>query len=134
MDVNQIKLFFAGLLFMVTIDTIFIFGIMGKFYKAQLGGLARKAAITALPVVSALLVWTLIILGILVFVLPKANLWWHATLFGVLFGLIVYAVYDLTNLATLHNWPIVMTIMDIIWGGFICGLTSTVLFFVNKLF
>ncbi|MBT6774799.1 DUF2177 family protein [Candidatus Woesearchaeota archaeon] len=134
MDVNQIKLFFAGLLFMVTIDTIFIFGIMGKFYKSQLGDLARKAAVTALPIVSALLVWTLIILGILIFVLPKANLWWHATIFGAIFGLIVYAVYDLTNLATLHNWPIVMTIMDIIWGGFICGLTSTVLFFVNKMF
>jgi uncharacterized membrane protein len=35
---------------------------------------------------------------------------------GALFGLIAYATYDLTNLATLANWPVNITIIDMIWG------------------
>ena len=35
---------------------------------------------------------------------------------GILFGFITYATYDLTNLATLKDWPITVTIVDLIWG------------------
>jgi len=37
-------------------------------------------------------------------------------LFGALFGLITYATYDLTNLATLKNWSLAVTVVDLIWG------------------
>jgi uncharacterized membrane protein len=45
---------------------------------------------------------------------------------GALFGFLCYATYDLTNLATIKNWPIKITIIDLIWGTFI-GTISTVL-------
>ena len=42
---------------------------------------------------------------------------------GALFGLVAYGTYDLTNLATIKNWSLKVTIIDLIWGGV---LTSTV--------
>lgn len=35
---------------------------------------------------------------------------------GALFGFVAYATYDLTNLATMANWPVNITIIDMIWG------------------
>jgi uncharacterized membrane protein len=43
---------------------------------------------------------------------------------GALFGLIVYGVYDMTNMATLENWPVRMVWVDICWGCFLCGVTT----------
>ena len=40
----------------------------------------------------------------------------HALMFGAFFGIITYATYDLTNLATLKDRPIIVTIVDLIWG------------------
>jgi uncharacterized membrane protein len=40
------------------------------------------------------------------------------------FGLITYSTYDLTNLATIKDWPLTITIIDLIWGTFLGGLTS----------
>ncbi len=42
---------------------------------------------------------------------------------GALFGLITYATYDLTNLATVKDWPWVVTVVDLLWG---CILTASV--------
>lgn len=47
-----------------------------------------------------------------------------ALLDGFLYGIFTYAVYDLTNLATLKNWSIQMTVVDIIWGGILCMTTT----------
>ena len=35
---------------------------------------------------------------------------------GAFFGLVAYATYDLTNLATLKGWPVAVTVVDICWG------------------
>jgi uncharacterized membrane protein len=45
---------------------------------------------------------------------------------GGLLGLIMYATYDLTNLATLKDWPLPITLIDLIWGSFLGSLTSGV--------
>jgi uncharacterized membrane protein len=48
----------------------------------------------------------------------------RALLFGALFGLITYATYDLTNLATLKDWPLVVTVVDLIWGTVLAASVS----------
>lgn len=56
-----------------------------------------------------------------------------ALLDGFLYGIFTYAVYDLTNLATLKNWSIQMTVVDIIWGGMLCMTTTYIaLWFLSK--
>lgn len=49
------------------------------------------------------------------------------------FGFITYATYDLTNLATIKNWPINITIIDLIWGTTLSTSVSVISYFIIKL-
>jgi uncharacterized membrane protein len=48
----------------------------------------------------------------------------RAFVYGALFGFFAYATYDLTNLATVKDWPIIVTIVDLIWGTVLCGAVA----------
>lgn len=48
----------------------------------------------------------------------------RAFAWGALFGLIAYATYDLTNLATIKDWPLLVTIIDLVWGTVLGGSVS----------
>jgi len=52
----------------------------------------------------------------IVFPVPLAASWLAAALYGALFGFVVYAAYDLTNLATLRGWPMAVSLVDLAWG------------------
>lgn len=45
-------------------------------------------------------------------------------MFGALFGFFTYATYDLTNLATLRDWPVLVAVVDIAWGMVLCTLVA----------
>jgi len=84
---------------------------------------------------AAIIFYLIYIAGILIFaVLPalaKDSLR-HAAVWGALFGFFTYATYDLTNLALLKDWPIVIVIVDILWGVVLCSAVATLSFFVAK--
>jgi uncharacterized membrane protein len=121
--INQIKLFIIGFIFMVVLDAIWLKFFMGKIFKEELGNITKSVNIYA-----ALLVWTIMIIGILIFVLPKDN----PLLYGAIFGFILYSVYDLTNFATLQNWTLKLLFIDILWGTLLCSLTSYLMTWVSK--
>jgi uncharacterized membrane protein len=84
---------------------------------------------------AALIFYFLFILGAMIFAVYPAvaqDSVMRAMIFGVLFGLFTYATYDLTNLATLKDWPVPIVIVDIIWGMVLCGSVSGVGFGVAK--
>ena len=58
----------------------------------------------------------------------------YAFLSGSLFGLITYGTYNLTNLATLKDWPVSISIIDIIWGTILNALTAAITFYIIGLF
>ena len=47
---------------------------------------------------------------------------------GALLGLIMYTVYEFTNLALVKNWPLEMALLDILWGPILCGLSAAFAF------
>ena len=105
------------------IDMIWL-GVVAKgFYRKHLGAfLSPKVQWGA-----ALLFYLLYIVGLLVFVVRPALLRGaplQALLFGALFGLICYATYDLSNMATLKDWPLVVTVVDLVWGSVLGGAIS----------
>jgi uncharacterized membrane protein len=80
---------------------------------------------------AAILFYVLFIIGLLFFVISPAldkNSWTYALGAGALYGLLTYATYDLTNLATLKDWPITITVIDMIWGTTLASLTSIISF------
>jgi len=103
-------------------DYIWLSRAMG-FYRNSLGDLLAKQ-----PNLSAAAALYLIyFVGIVVFtILPAArnDEWISALLLGGLLGLVAYATYDLTNLATLDRWPLIVTVVDLAWGTFVTALSS----------
>lgn len=52
---------------------------------------------------------------------------------GLWIGLVTYAAYDLTNLATIDRWPLLVTVVDLAWGAVLSGMASfVVVWFMRK--
>ena len=87
--------------------------------------------------VAALIFYMMYISGILYFVIFPSLIngdWQTALLKGAILGILCYGTYDLTNMATLKNWPYEIVIIDILWGAFLTGLTSTLSFIITQKF
>lgn len=118
-----IKLYAIALPIFFAIDMLWLGLVAKNFYAKQLGHLMRPD----INWLAAILFYLLFIVGLVLFVispaLDKRSLL-QAILFGAFFGLVTYATYDLTNLATLKEWPLFVTIVDLAWGAVLAGLVS----------
>ena len=102
----------------LAIDAIWLGLVAPKFYKSQIGHLMAEKP----NFIAAGVFYLLFIVGLVYFaIMPAvdAGSIGKALLAGALFGFMTYATYDLTNLATLKDWPITVTIVDLIWGTFL---------------
>jgi len=120
---NSLLLYLLTLAIFFFIDMIWLGLVAKNFYRQQLDGmLSPKVNWPA-----AILFYLLFIAGLLLFVISPAlaqggalQALWQ----GAFFGLIAYATYDLTNLATLNNWPLLVTVVDLAWGAVLGGAVS----------
>lgn len=114
-----------------SIDLFWLGIVAKKIYAHYLGHLmADQFSLWA-----AVAFYALFIVGLLYFVIQPAlskDSFKYALFTGMFFGFITYATYDLTNLATLKDWPIVITIIDLIWGAFLCGLVSSLSYLILR--
>lgn len=128
-----LKLYAIALPVFFAIDMAWLGLVAKNFYNKQLGYLMSSNVNWA----AAIIFYLLFIVGLVVFVITPAmqkNSWAHALLFGALFGLIAYATYDLTNLATVKSWPLLVTVVDLAWGAFLAAGVSTITFLIAKKF
>jgi uncharacterized membrane protein len=128
---NGLLLFAITFVCFFLIDMIWLGLIAKGFYRKHLGELMSSRVNWA----AAILFYLLFIFGLLVFVVqPGAleNTPLHALLMGALLGLVCYATYDLTNLATLKNWPIIVTVVDLIWGTVLGGAVSVISVLIGR--
>ena len=124
-----IKLFLIALPVFVVIDMIWLVLVAKNFYQEHIGFLMRPD----INWLAAIIFYLLFILGLITFVISPAldrHSWSHALLYGALFGLITYATYDLTNLATIKDWPLIVTIVDLIWGTVLASSVSVITYFI----
>jgi uncharacterized membrane protein len=120
---TYLKLYFAILVAFFAIDMVWLGLVASTFYRKHLGFLMAPQV----NWLAALIFYLLFVVGILVFaVLPglEAGSLKTTILRAALFGLIAYATYDLTNLATLKDWPMVVTVVDLVWGTVLSAAVS----------
>ena len=130
---GMLKTYFIALIVFFLIDLFWLVVVARKLYQQELGYIMSEKP----NWIVAALFYLIFIAGLVFFVINPAmekNSWVFALLVGMLFGFITYSTYDLTNLATLKDWPIKITIIDLIWGSSLGGLVSTVTFFIAKRF
>ncbi|MDQ5955382.1 MAG: hypothetical protein QG621_385 [Patescibacteria group bacterium] len=127
-----LKLYATALTTFLVLDGLWIGLLMSGFYKRQLGFLfADKVS------VYAVVAFYLIYAAGLVFVVIEPNVGSSLTkvfMVGLVVGLMAYATYDLTNQATIKNWPFVVTAIDLAWGALVTGVVSVVTVMVARFF
>jgi uncharacterized membrane protein len=113
----------------LAIDFVWLTWIAKNLYAEKIGHLLAEN-----PNLIAALVFYLLFVGaaLLFAVLPgyEAQSVTKTLLLGAALGMITYATYDLTNLATLKDWPLSVTIIDIIWGTSLCAVTSVAGYYI----
>ena len=114
---------------LLALDLIWLKGYMGNEYRKMI----RKIQGSDMQVntVYAIMSYTLMIIGLNVFVIPninKDNLMMDSLKYGFLFGIVLYGVYDFTIGAVLKGWNFKLALIDVLWGGIVYFLASYLTF------
>lgn len=128
-----IKLYVVSLIVFLGIDIIWLGFIAKKLYSKYLGYLMTEKIVW----IAAVIFYLIFIAGLVFFVINPAlreKSLSYALYAGAFLGLVTYATYDLTNLATIKNWPVIVTVLDLLWGMFISSATSGITFLIMKNF
>ena len=128
---NVIYLYLLTIPVFFAIDMIWLGFVARGFYRNNLGHLLR--ADVNWP--AALVFYLLYIVGIMIFATMPAldkNSLLQAVVLGGLFGFFAYATYDLTNLATLKDWPVKVVFVDIIWGMVLTSSVAAASFCIGR--
>jgi uncharacterized membrane protein len=118
----------AALASLAVLDALWLGVVSREFYKARLGQFLLDPP--NWPVV--ILFYLVHAVGIVVFAMPLASSWPSAALYGALFGFVVYAAYDLTNLATLRGWPMAVSLVDLAWGAVVTATACVAAFVASR--
>jgi len=124
------KHYLLTLLPFVVLDAFWLGLVAPRFYKSQIGFIMARNP----NWLAAALFYALYIAGMVVFVTGREGTLLQAALRGALFGLVCYATYDLTNLATLEGWPVLITVVDLCWGTFLSATTALAAAWLGRIF
>lgn len=127
----KLKHYLITLLPLVALDATWLTLMVPRFYRPRMEFLWREANI-----VPVIFFYPLFAFGLTVLVtapgLRGETSLGGTVLRGALFGLVAYAAYDLTNQATIRDWPLIVTVVDMAWGAALCALTALISMWMGK--
>jgi len=124
-----LKLYLIALPVFLVINIIWLTLVAKNFYAKHIGYLLAKDP----NLLAAAVFYLIFIAGLIVFVITPAidkKMWTYALTAGAFFGLVTYATYDLTNQATVKDWPVIVTLVDLIWGMVLSASVSVITYFI----
>ena len=126
-----VSVYLLSLIVFLAVDMLWLGVVAKDFYRNNLGHLLRADVNWA----AALIFYLLYVAGVLIFAampaLERQSLR-QAVLLGALFGFFAYATSDLTNLATLKDWPLNVVLVDILWGAVLTACVAAASFGIGK--
>ena len=123
---------FTGLI-LLGIDIVWLGIMTPRFYKPHLAAyMADK--INFLPAILFYVLFTLGLMLLVVFPAVERGSLLRALLLGGLLGMVAYATYDLTNLSSIKSWPLIVSVVDIVWGTFLSAISATLGYLIVKAF
>lgn len=125
------KIYAITFVVFLILDSVWLGVISPGLYQKNIGHLLAEDVNWP----AAAIFYLLFIAGLVFFAVKPSlqhNSWKTALKNGAFFGLVCYATYDLTNQATMRDWPIMITVIDLLWGTFICGISSLISFIAAR--
>lgn len=125
-------------LYLISVPVFFLIdmfwlGVVAKnIYQSRIGHLLGEVNWTA-----AIIFYLVFLVGLTFFAIYPAFVDGKiltAILYGAMFGFFTYATYDLTNLATLRDWPLSITLIDMVWGTALGSLVAGLTTYIHQLF
>ncbi|MCB1423920.1 MAG: DUF2177 family protein [Nitratireductor sp.] len=107
--------YFSTVILFLAVDAIWLGIIARGFYRDQLGHLMLESPRLGLAMVFYLF-YAAAITVLVVMPAVRSGVWWHAAVYGGILGLAAYGTYDITNTATLRDWPALVSVVDMAWG------------------
>jgi uncharacterized membrane protein len=105
------------------LDFVWLGLIAKSAYRSWIGHLMRDE----IHVVAAVLFYLVYVVGLVIFAIAPAlkdTAWQTAALYGAMFGFFAYGTYELTNYATLKDWPFAMVAVDMAWGTVLSAIAA----------
>lgn len=130
---SLLKYYLVTTFVFLAIDVVWLYSTAERLYRKEIGFLMRENFNFS----AALIFYLFFAGGLMFFVVNRAvalSSWQYALFAGMFFGFITYSTYDMTNYATIKDWPLMITVIDIIWGSFLCGITSFLSYHIIKYF
>lgn len=112
--------FAAGAVVFLALDAVWLTVMAERLYRPAIGHLMREG----FDLLAAAAFYLLYFTGMTAFAVWPSHRTLGAWARGALFGLVAYATYDLTNQATLRDWPWHVTLVDLVWGSVVTSLAA----------
>lgn len=110
---------------MIAIDMVWLMGIGRGFYVQEIGDILLDQP-NLLPALAFYLLYSIGVTVIVIAPAIETQSVVRALIYGLLFGLVAYGTYDLTNLAVMKGFTTKIALIDMVWGGLITGFASAV--------
>ncbi|QFT30745.1 DUF2177 family protein [Roseibium porphyridii] len=124
--------YFATALVFLGVDYVWLSQVATRFYFDRIGHLLMDKPNMA----AAGAFYIIYIVGIVIFAVApalKSESLMTAIVYGALFGFFTYATYDVTNYATLKNWPVIVAVVDISWGTVLSAFSAGMGYILTRL-
>jgi len=115
----------------ITIDLIWLGFIARNFYRHQLSKFMAEK-VKWIPAFVFYFIYTIGVLLLVVVLASDRSSPFYAVVMGALLGSVSYSTYDLSNMATLKNWPIKVVFADIIWGTALTAVVSLISYLIAQ--
>ena len=126
--------FFIIMISMILVDGLWLVLMLKRLYVPNIGHLLNDS----MSIWPAVIFYILYGIGLNVFVVSPAlknnTGYLELLLLGLLFGMVTYGTYDLTNQVTLKNWPWIVTVVDIAWGSCLAAVVTLISTFMTRYF
>ena len=129
----KLKLYLITFLAFLAIDSLWLGLVAPSFYRSQIGYIMAETP----NFFAAGLFYLVFIFGMVLFIVDpgvREGTLIQSVSRGALFGLVTYATYDLTNLATVEGWPVLLTVVDLTWGTVLSAAVTLVSVWAGRRF
>jgi len=126
-----LKLYMATGATLLALDLVWLGVVAKAFYARHMGELMRPQPRWG----PGLLFYLLYVAAVVVFVVMPAverQSLLRAVGMGAFFGLAAYATFDLTSLALIRDFPMIVVLVDLTWGVILTATVASVAFLLGR--
>lgn len=130
---TYVAAYVGALISFLALDAIWLGVVTKSYYRAEIGHLMADKP----NFIAAGVFYLFYIAGVVVLAVSPAldrGSWSTAAVLGAVLGFVAYGTYDMTNLAVMRDWPLGMTVVDIVWGTFLTATAATCGFVAGRMF